>query len=206
MWDSEGIRFSRNHPFPVFIDKLKTNTDFPDRVLSFPVNCLQVVESFLGGHRKPAWELIKTSTGLVQIQVHLRFQAQSSLGCLFYLVVTTKGVTSDLIPCSVSAERFLSLKLTVGKLGLHRSESAVSTLFHAGGDPGRRCCVAVTDLPCLFHLHRHHAQGGGYPALPSEPSQWRWVGSASSWDPLTPRIHPWATELFAGIACNFPCD
>lgn len=85
------MRFSRNHPFPVFTDKLKTNTDFPDGVLSFSVNCLQLVESFLGRHRKPGLELIKVSSDLVQIQVYLSFQAQSFLGCAFYLV-TTKGV------------------------------------------------------------------------------------------------------------------
>ena len=37
-------------------------------------------------------------------------------------------------------------------------------------------------------------QGEGHPALPSGPPQWRWVGSTSSWDPLTPSIHPRAAE------------
>ena len=116
--------FSRNHPLPVFTDKLKTNTDFPDGVLSFSINCLQVVESFLGRHRKPGLELIKVSSDLDQIQVYLSFQAQSSLGCVFYLVSNNKRSSLRSYPAFSFCRALCVFEL--GEMWLDRRECTVS--------------------------------------------------------------------------------
>ena len=141
--NGEGMHFSRNHPFPVFTDKLKTNTDFPDGVLSFSINCLQVVESFLGRHRKPGLELIKVSSDLDQIQVYLSFQAQSSLGCVFYLVSNNKRSSLKSYP----AFSFCTARC-VWAWGNVAGQEGVHSLCFTLEDPGRRARVAVNNLLC----------------------------------------------------------
>lgn len=140
--NGEGMRFLRNHPFPVFTDKLKTNTDFPDGVLSFSVNCLQLGESFLGRHRKPGLELIKVSSDLVQIQIYLSFQAQSSLGCVLFCGNNKRSSLRSSPTFSFCRAHCVS------ELGDMRLERSRCRLTSCGGILEGEPDVAVNNLLC----------------------------------------------------------